>query len=73
MAHPWIRQLCEISRSDVTVTSSGLGTDFGLGVHCELDLRDTTLVQGHDMDTFFGYACTWKTDFRYVCTVTLTV
>ena len=62
-------------------------TGFWLFVHCDLDLRDMTLGQGHDTTlghgqqlceilTIFTLAVRSygpSTDFRYMCTVNLTL
>ena len=76
-----------LSRSNLAVRSYGSGHGFWACVHCDLDIRHMTLGQGNDTPLGHGqYVCEilsrynlgseelWpNTDFRYMCTVTLTL
>ena len=84
------QQLCAILillfRSNFAVRSYGPDR-FPVCVHCDLDLGDMTLGQGHDTPLGYGQQLCEilsrsnlavrsygpDTDFQYVCTVTLTL
>ena len=83
---PLSHQLCETSRSNTAPMSYGPDKDFAYVYNVNFDLRDMTLVQGHDTPLCHGQQlceiisrsnsavrryCLDK-DFGYVCTVTLT-
>ena len=80
--------MCEIlSRSNLAVRSYGPGHGFWVYRHCDLDLGDMTLGQGHDTPLGHGQlVCEilsrsnfvvrrygLDTDFGYMCTMTLTL
>ena len=74
------------SPSNLTLKSYGPDTDFGVWVHCDLDLRDMTSGQGHDTPLSKGQQLceilSWSNmavrsyglgmDLEYLCAVTLT-
>ena len=48
--------------------------EFMVCVHCDIDLGDMTLGQGHDTLLYHGVrSYEPDTDFGYLCTVTLTL